>query len=258
MVGIPVFPSRVFRHSAIYVRKDKAVKTPKDLEGLTLGIPEWAQTAGIYVRGFLSEFYGVDLTKIRWVQAGVNEPGRQEKVSVQLPAGISVESRPHDSLSAMLASGAIDGAITARAPACFLAHDPHVERLWSDFQSEEARFYAATGVFPIMHVVTLRRAVFEAHPWVAMNLLTAFEEAKDASLARLLDITASRVPLPWATAHAQRAQASMGQDLWPYGLEPNRKTLEAFCRYAFNQGLASRLLAVEDLFPKETHARIRV
>ena len=161
MIAIPVFPSRVHRHSAIYVRSDRGIREPKDLEGRTIGIPEWAQTAGIYVRGFLAEHYGVDLASINWLQAGVDEPGRDEKVALKLPAGIRYRPEPDTSLSAMLASGEIDAAITARAPLAF-APGGQVVRLFPNYRAEEERLFKKTGVFPIMHLITIRRAVLRA------------------------------------------------------------------------------------------------
>src|SRR5581483_963158 len=169
-VGIPVFPSRVFRHSAFYIRSDRGIGTVKDLEGKRVGIPEWAQTAGIYARGFLSETANVDLRKIHWVQAGMNEPGREEKVGFELPAGIKYEQRRDTSISAMLLSGEVDAAISARVPDAFEKGGGKITRLYPDYRSEEMRYHAATGIFPIMHVIAVRRAVFDRYPWVAMNL----------------------------------------------------------------------------------------
>ena len=199
MVAIPVFPSRVHRHSAIYVRADRGIKTAKDLEGRTVGIPEWAQTAGIYVRGFLAEEYGVDLGKIRWLQAGVDEPGRTEKVALKLPGNIRYEARPDTSLSAMLLSGEVDAVITARTPDAF-ARDGRVVRLFPDYRAEEERFFKKTSIFPIMHLITIRKTVFEQYPWIAMNLFKMFDEAKRRCFNRLRDFTCARLPLPWAAA----------------------------------------------------------
>src|SRR5262245_30941674 len=199
MVAIPVFPSRVHRHSAIYVRADRGIKTTKELEGRTVGIPEWAQTAGIYVRGFLAEEYGVDLGKIRWLQAGVDEPGRTEKVALKLPGSIRYEARPDTSLSAMLLSGEVDAVISARTPDAF-ARDDRVVRLFPNYRAEEERFFRKTGIFPIMHLITIRKTVFEQHPWIAMNLFKMFDEAKRRCFTRLCDFTCARLPLPWAAA----------------------------------------------------------
>ena len=257
-IGIPVFPSRVFRHSAFYVRTDRGIASPKDLEGKTVGIPEWAQTAGIYARGFLAETAGVDLAKIKWVQAGMNEAGREEKVEFKLPPGIQYSQRRDTSISAMLLSGEVDAAISARVPDAFNVPGGKVARLYPDFRTDETAYHAATGIFPIMHVIALRRALFERYPWVAMNLLKAFTQAKDRSLERIQDLTASRIPVPWASALVGDYAANFGADPFPYGLEENRKTLDAFCRFAHAQGVTAQRLAPDDLFPKEVRASVKV
>ncbi|HLH94183.1 MAG TPA: ABC transporter substrate-binding protein [Xanthobacteraceae bacterium] len=258
MIAIPVFPSRVHRHSAIYVRSDRGIRTPKDLEGKTVGIPEWAQTAGIYVRGFLAERYGVDLAAIKWLQAGVDEAGRDEKVALKLPNGIRYQARPDTSISAMLESGEIDAAITARAPLAFARAPQAIVRLFPNYRAEEERLFKETGVFPIMHLITMRRAVFEQYPWVAMNLFKAFEEAKRRCFERLRDFTLARAPLPWIAAIADEMAERFGPDPYPYGVEASRKTIEAFCRYAHAQGVTERLMTSEDLFPPEVRAVARV
>jgi 4,5-dihydroxyphthalate decarboxylase len=246
IVAIPVFPSRVFRHSAIYTR----LKTPKDLEGKRVGIPEWAQTAGIYVRGLLQHEYGVDLRRIEWVQAGVHQPGREEKVELRLPAGIRITREPGKTLAGMLASGELDAAISAR--------DPGGPRLFQNYQEIEEAYFRKTRIYPIMHVIALRRAVYERDRWVAMNLFKAFEDAKRSSLARMTEIGQSHVPIPWLAEHARRWREVAGEDFWPYGLEPNRATLEAFVQYAHEQGVAARLLKVEELFAPETLERAKI
>jgi 4,5-dihydroxyphthalate decarboxylase len=258
MIAIPVFPSRVHRHSAIYVRNDRGIRAPKDLAGRTVGIPEWAQTAGIYVRGFLAEHYGVDLASINWLQAGVDEPGRDEKVALKLPPGVRCQARPDASLSAMLISGEIDAAITARAPLAFGQSGAPIARLFPNFRAEEEALFRKTGVFPIMHVITIRRAVFEQYPWIAMNLFKAFEESKRRCLERLRDFTLARAPLPWIAAIADEIVASFGPDPYPYGIEASRSTIEAFCRYAHQQGVTHRLMSAEDLFPPEVRAVAKV
>jgi 4,5-dihydroxyphthalate decarboxylase len=257
-VGIPVFPSRVFRHSAFYVRADRGIASPKDLEGKTVGIPEWAQTAGIYARGYLAETEGVDLRKIKWVQAGMNDAGREEKVEFTLPKGIQYSQRRDSSLSAMLLSGEIDAAISARVPDAFTNGGGRIARLYPDYRADEKRYYDATGIFPIMHVIAMRRAVFERYPWAAMNLLKAFDEAKARSLERIGDLTASRIPVPWSASIVDDTSKSFGADPFPYGLEANRKTLDAFCRFAHDQGVTAKRLTPDDLFPKEVRASVRV
>jgi 4,5-dihydroxyphthalate decarboxylase len=248
IVAIPVFPSRVFRHSAIYVRS--TIKAPKDLEGKRVGIPEWAQTAGIYARGLLQHEYGVDLASIAWSQAGVHQPGRVEKVALQLPAGIRVTAVPDKSLAQMLASGELDAVISAR--------DPGGQRLFPDYQEAEAAYFRDTGIYPIMHVIVLRRAAYERDRWIAMNLLKAFEEAKRKSMARLVEIGLSHLPLPWVAEHARRWRELAGGDFWPYGVEPNRPTLEAFAQYAFEQGVTPRRMPIEELFAPETRESFKI
>lgn len=248
IVALPVFPSRVFRHSAIYVRPP--LRSPKDLEGKRVGIPEWAQTAGIYARGLLQHEYGVDLASISWLQAGVHQPGRVEKVQLALPAGVRVHPVPDKSLAQMLASGELDAAISAR--------DPGGERLFGDYIPVEAAYFAKTRIYPIMHVLVLRREVYERDRWIAMNLLKAFDEAKRRSVARLGDISVSHVALPWLAEHASRWRELAGEDPWPYGVEPNRATLQAFTRYAFEQGVAARHMAPEELFAPETRESFKI
>jgi len=250
IIALPVFVSRVFRHSAIYLADPKKIRTPKDLEGKRVGIPEWAQTAGIYVRGMLQHEYGVDLAKIDWRQAGVREAGRVEKVELRLPPGVKIKAMPEHTLAGLLAAGELDAAISAR--------DPGGQRLFPNHRELEAEYFRKTGIFPIMHVVVLRREAYERDRWIAMNLFKAFEEAKDLALERIADIGASQVPLAWVADHARQWQAIAGQDFWPYGLERNRATLEAFLQYGFEQGISRRRLKVEELFAPETLERAKI
>lgn len=256
--AIPVFPSRAFRLSSIYVRRDGAVKKPADLAGKRVGIPEWAQTAAVYTRGYLAHEIGIPLREIEWVQAGVNQPGRAEKVALKLPAGVRYRNAPDRSLSEMLLAGEIDAVMSARPPAPFSENHPNITRLFTDFRAAEEAYWRKTGVFPIMHVVALRRALLAEHPWIAMNLLQAFEEAKNRALVRALDVTASHLPIPWGYAYAAGARELFGQDFWPYGIEPNRPTLEAFLQYAHEQGVCHRQLTPEELFPAGVQTRFRI
>jgi 4,5-dihydroxyphthalate decarboxylase len=246
IVALPVFVSRAFRHSAIYSK----LKAPKDLEGRRVGIPEWAQTAGIYVRGLLQHEYGVDLARIDWVQAGVREPGRVEKVALRLPAGVRVTPAPDKTLAGMLERGEIDAAISAR--------DPGGPRMFPDYVALEEAYFRKTRIFPIMHVLVLRREVYERDRWVAMNLFKAFDEARLASQARLKEIALSHLPVPWLAEHVKRWCDVAGEDFWPYGIEGNRPTLEAYLQYAFEQGVATRRLGVEELFAPETLERAKI
>ena len=258
LVAIPVFPSRVFRHSSIYVRRDGPVRAPADLAGRRVGVPEWAQTAAVYTRGLLADTYGIDLRGIAWTQAGVNEAGRAEKVRLALPDGLRLQARPDATLDQLLRAGDLDAVLTAHPPASFEAGDPAIARLFADPAAEERAYFQATGVFPIMHVVVVRAAVLQRFPWVAMNLFAALDAAKARSQARLAEYTASRVPLPWVQASVAAAQALLGPDPFPYGLEPNRVTLDAFLRWAQAQGVTGTRLAPEDLFAPETLTRVHV
>jgi 4,5-dihydroxyphthalate decarboxylase len=258
LTAIPVFPSRMFRHSAFYIRRDGTVKAPADLAGKRVGLPEWAQTAAVYGRALMAHEWGVALGEVDWVQAGVNEAGRAEKVALDLPAGVRCRAEPGRSLNDMLRDGSVDAVMSARPPAAFLSGDPAIARLIPDSREAEASYYAKTGIYPIMHTLALRREIVDAHPWVAMNLFKTFEEAKNRALARARDVAASRLPIPWLREHIAAAEALFGADLFPYGLEPNRKTLEAFLAFAQEQGVTRRALAPEDLFPPQVLTRVRV
>ena len=257
-VGIPVFPSRVFRLSSFYVRSDGPVRDERDLAGKRIGIPEWGQTASVYTRGYMQHDLGVGLDRVEWLQAGVNQAGRAEKVRIELPAEIRYTPVADASLNDMLLDGRIDVALTARPPRAFAAGDARVRRLFPDFQAREEAHYRKTGIFPIMHVIAIRRDVYDANPWVAMNLLKAFDEAKRRSAARVADVTASHVPLPWISEFTGRMRSIFGADPFPYGIEPNRPTLEAFLNYAREQGLVRRPLAPEDLFVPEVRDSFKI
>lgn len=256
LTALPVFPSRVFRHSSLYVRQDSPATTLTDLAGARIGIPEWAQTASVYTRAVLVEA-GVDLTSVEWVQAGVNQAGRQEKVALDLPAGIRYRSRPDASLNDLLLAGEIDAVMSARPPAGFEQDPAPIRRLLADPRAEERAYFERTGVFPIMHVLAVRRDTLDRDPWLAGNLMAAFEQARRNSLARARDITASHYPVPWGAEQARTALPWPGEP-WPYGVEPNRTTLEAFLAAAHQQGVTARRLAVEDLFVASATAGWRV
>jgi 4,5-dihydroxyphthalate decarboxylase len=258
LTAIPVFPSRTFRHAAIFIRADGPRDDPAALDGARIGVPEWTQTATVYVRGLLEHGYGVDLRRVSWVQAGTNEPGRVEGIALDPPEGYSITPVPDRSLNQMLLDGELDAVIAAHPPAEFERAGGRVVRLFSDPRAVEEDYYRGTGVFPIMHVVALRRELLDRHPWLAMNLLSAFEEAKRRSLERALDANAPKFPIPWSPAGAERAVELFGADFWPYGIEPNRRTLEAFLGFCHEQGVCARRLVPEDLFPAQVSERFRV
>ena len=256
--AIPVFPSRVFRLSSLYIHRDGPIKKPEDLSGKIVGIPEWAQTASVYTRGYLTHQVGIPLKDIEWFQAGVNQPGRKEKVELKLPKDIRYRSVPDRSLDEMLLSKDIDAAMTARPPESFINGNPDVVRLFPDFQAVEEEYWRDTGIIPIMHTIVIKSDILDQYPWVAMNLFKAFESAKQRSIERVFDVASSRFPIPWGFEYASRAKELFGDEYWPYGIEANRTTLEAFLQYAYEQGVCHRHLTPEELFPKEVQSFVRI
>lgn len=250
-VAIPVFPSRFFRHSSIYVNANAGIEKPSDLIGKRIGTPEFQMTAPVWIRGILSEHYNVPIDSVTYVTGGEEEPNRDEKLKLDLPDNIKIERiGAAETLSQMLLSGEIDALHTARKPSTF--DGIRVKRLFPDFQSVEKSYYKNTGIFPIMHVIAIRREVYEANRWIAMNLFQAFREAQNLCYEGLKETAALKGMLPWFNAHAEETFAAMGDDFWPYGIEKNRKTLETFLRYHHESGLSPRLLTVEEMFATET------
>lgn len=248
-VAIPVFPSRVFRHSAIYLPSNSPIKTPKDLEGKRIGIPEWGQTAGVYVRGALADQFDVDLGSIAWIQSGVHQPGRAEKVKFNLPSWVNLTPNTSQNLNQLLLSGDVDAVITAHPIQAFKDGHPGVKRMFPDPRAVERDYFDLTGCFPIMHTVVIRQDVLDETPWVAQTLFKGLDQARARSVRRLLDATASAAPMPWIfSALEDSKDLYHGGDYWSYGIEQNRKTLETFIRYCVEQGVADRMLAPEELF----------
>jgi 4,5-dihydroxyphthalate decarboxylase len=258
-VAIPVFPSRVFRHSSIYVHSASGIQAPNDLIGKRVGIPEYQMTAGVWIRGILSDDYGVPATSVVYLTGGQEEPGRPEKLELDLPSGIRVERiGPEQTLSSMLCRGDIDALYTARVPSSFRSCGGAVKRLFEDFAASERQYFRRTGIFPIMHTVVIRRDVYQANPWVAQSLYKAFCAAQRCTYADLSETAALKVMLPWLTAHVEETRREMGHDFWAYGIERNRHTLATFLRYSHEQGLAKRLLEPERLFAPETLESFKV
>jgi 4,5-dihydroxyphthalate decarboxylase len=250
-IAIPVWPSRFFRHSCIYVNAKAGIKSPKDLIGKRIGVPEFQMTAPVWIRGILDEHYGVPIDSVTYHTGGEEEPGRIEKQKLDLPANIKVTPIPEDkTLSQMLAKGEIDAFHTARMPSTF--DGGTVVRLFPDFVAEEKAYYKKTGIFPIMHTVVIRRDVYDRNRWVAQSLMKAFLKAQHLTYEMQRQTAAHAAMLPWHNAHVEEARALMGEDYWPYGFDANRKTLETFLGYHHQCGLSRRRLAPEELFAPET------
>ena len=252
-VAIPVFPSRFFRHSCIYVHAASGIREPKDLIGKRVGVPEYQMTAAVWIRGILSDDHGVPVESVVYCTGGEETPGRSEKLPLDLPPSIRVERiGAEQTLSSMLASGEIDALYTARRPSSFRAGTGAVTRLFDDFATVEREYFRRSGVFPIMHTLVLRRDVYERDRWIAQSLYKAFCAAQREAYADLSETAALKTMLPWLVAHLEETRREMGEDFWPYGIDRNRHTLDTFLRYSHAQGLAGRVLAPIELFAPET------
>ena len=250
--AIPVFPSRAFRHSALYVRADSDIEKPHQLNGRAVGTPEWSMTASLWMRGILGEHYGVDLDSVRWRTGGLEDPGRQEKSRVVPPDRFDFGSVPADTtLTEQLLDGALDAVLTARPPRAFLAGDRRLRRLFPDYRSAELEYHRATGIVPIMHAVVIKRDVLATHPWVANNLRLAFELARRPATGHLRDTAVCWSSLVWESAYAEQEAELLG-DPFAYGVEANRAALAAILRYAAEQGFTSRPLELDEVFLPST------
>jgi 4,5-dihydroxyphthalate decarboxylase len=258
IIGLPVICSRLFRFSSFYVNKNSKIKTAKDLKGKTIGSPEWAHTAAVYMRGWLKDEHGIKLQDVHWYQAGANEAGRIEKVELNIPKGVKLTRVADKSLSQMLASGEIDCALIARPPDCFRQGYKDVVRLFPEFWEMEEKYYARTKVWPIMHIIAVQRRVLDENPWVARNLYNAFLDSKRRSVERLSDPAVSRYPVAWLPTYTRKMTEMFGGDPFPFGVEENRPTLEQFLRYTYEQGIAQRYVKPEDIFPKGIMTSVRV
>jgi 4,5-dihydroxyphthalate decarboxylase len=258
-IAIPAFPSRFFRHSCIFVSTKSGIRQPGDLKGRRIGVPEYQMTAPVWIRGILSDDYGVKVTDVEHFSGGEEEPGRDEKLKIDLPSQIRLKSIPRDkTLSRMLADGELDALVTARAPSTFHKEPEKVKRLFPNYVEVEKAYYRRTKIFPPMHTVVIRRDVYARHPWVAQSLYKAFAEAKSRAYALYDQTAALPAMVPWLVAEIEETRREMGEDWWPYGLEPNRKALETFLRYHHEQGLSKRRFEPEELFARETLASFKI
>lgn len=258
-IAIPVFLSRVFRHSAVYIRTDRGIVRPEDLKGLRIGLPEYQLTACLWARAFLESEYSVAPWDVQWLRGGLHEPGRVEKVGLNLPVAVRISSIPENTtLDAMLADGSIDALISPRPPHCFLNGKAGIARLFPDYKQVEQEYFVKTGIFPIMHVLGIRRDLVAQYPWLANSVYDAFIKSKARTIAALEDVAALKATLPWLGPHLEETRAVMGDDFWPYGVEPNLRTLNAMVGFAHRHGTADRSLTVEELFVPSTLERYKV
>lgn len=251
-IAIPVFPSRAFRHNGIYVRADGGIGRPEDLKGKIVGVPEYQVTAAVWIRGILSEFHGVPVDSVSYRTGGLYKPGRHEKVPINPPGVVIDPIGSNDTLGQLLVEGEIDAIYTPRVPPEFAKGDPRIKRLYADPRSVEKEYFRETGIFPIMHTVVIRREVYEANRWLARSLMKAFTAAKEIATSALLETAASVTSLPFAYQEAEEVVELIGHDYWPYGIGPNRHTLQTLIRYEQEQGLISREYALDELFAPES------
>jgi 4,5-dihydroxyphthalate decarboxylase len=252
--AIPALVSRLFRHSGIYIRTDRGINGPKDIKGKTIGLPEYQMTANVWIRGILQEEYGVHPSEIKWRRGGLEEPGREERARLSLPPEIELKTIPQGrTLSQLLESGELDGVLSARAPSCFLRGAPNIARMFPDYPVVEQAYFEKTRIFPVMHVIGIRRTLVEKHPWLAVSVYKAFLKAKALCMKDLGQIGHLATSLPWSVAEYDRVRSVMGEDYWSYGVEGNRHTFETMARYSYEQGLSMRKLDVNEMFVPSTY-----
>jgi len=252
-VGIPAFVSRLFRHSGMYVGADAGINAPADLRGKRVGLPEYQITAVVWMRGIMQHEYGVKPTDIHWRSGGQEEPGRDERTPLKPIPGLDLKPIGKDeTLVGMLRDGALDALFTARAPSSFLRGEPHIRRLFANTREAEQAYYKKTRMFPIMHLVGIRKELVARYPWLPTSVYKAFCEAKALAMADLRDVNALMVTLPWLEAETAETMAVMGQDFWKYGIHENMPEIEALTGYAYEQGLIERRVGVEELFHRST------
>lgn len=253
LVAIPVFPSRAFRHSSIFINSDSGIQQPQDLAGKRVGVPEYQMTMAIWVRGILQHDYGVPPDRVKWCTGGQEKPGRIDKVKHDLPESIDIRPiGPDQTLSSMLENGEIDALLSASLPSPFVRRSPKVRRLIPNFRQVEREYYRRTQIFPIMHTVVLREEVYQRYPWVAQSLYKAFRAAKRRCQESMYDFSALKYMLAWSIADIEEERDLFGDELWPYGLEANQNVLETLVQYTHEQGLIKAKVDIKGLFAANT------
>ena len=252
-VAVPVFLSRAFRHTSVYVRKDR-IRKPEDLKGRRIGLPEYQLSANVWARAILQDDYGVHPQDVTWVRGGIETPGRPEKIALKLPPGVRLENAPEGrTISEMLDRGEIDGFMGPRPPSSHALNNPNIGWLFDDPIAVAKDYYRRTGIFPIMHVVGIRKSLCQEHPWLPMAVFKAFSQAKDAAMEALSDTSATKVTMPFVEEQIKAARDTMGHDYWTYGVSRNRATIDAFLHHHHAQGLSQRRLQLEEIFHSATY-----
>jgi len=251
-IALPVFPSRYFRHQSMYINANAGINKPEDLKGKRIGIPEYQMTAAVWQRGIMEEDFHVPSTSVKFFTGAIepSEKPRISKISHSPPPGVSITPISQgQNLSQMLADGELDAIFSATKPSSFTTHPDTVKRLFPNFKEVEAEYFARTGIFPIMHVIALKRSVYEANPWIAKTLTKAFAQSLELGYEPLRERAALRYMLPWLEEHVEEAERLMGSSRWwRDGFEENRHVIEKFLEYSFDQGLAKRRFKAEELF----------
>jgi 4,5-dihydroxyphthalate decarboxylase len=254
---LPVFPLRAFRHKSIFIRTDRGIRTPGDLRGKKIATPGYSSSSLTWIRGILQHEYGVAPTDVEWIVSAADSSskvtGGASRFENIIPEGLQVARGPEGKdESEMLADGDVDALFHAVEPRCYIEGHPQVNRLFSDFRSVERNYFSKTGIFPIMHAVAMRKHLIEAQPWLPAALFKAYSEAKRVAFREIKTMGWATISLPWIAQEIEETRSLMGENFWPYGIEANRKPLEALFEYSFEQGLANKRLEIEELFHPST------
>jgi len=252
-VAIPVFLSRSFRHSSIYINTNSGIKKPEDLRGIKFGVQQFQQTVGLWVRGMLADEYGVRSQDVTWMNGGLEAPGGGERLKLDLPKEIRLEPIPaSETLNGMLADGRLDALIATKPPSSFISGDSRVARLFPDYQKAEKQYFSRTGAFPIMHCVVIRQSLVDQYPWLPAEVFNAFVRAKALAFDDMRQVNILRLSLPWIAETVAELQDLMGPNIWKYGLKESRQEIEHMLRYAHSDGLTGRNLTPEEVFHPST------
>jgi 4,5-dihydroxyphthalate decarboxylase len=246
-IAIPVFPSRVFRHGYFFINTKAGIRSPADLKGRRGGVPEYSMTAAVYMRGLLEHEYGVKPSDVEWVQ------GRADRLGHSLPPDIKLKQAPAGAeLGDLLERGEIDFMMTANNPLSFRRGSPNVQRLFPNYAEVEKDYYRRTKIYPIMHTVVIRREIYDRDPWVALSLYKALCRAKEQSYRLVAETGSPKASFAWLQPLLEEEQAIIGPDWYPYGIGPNRETIEALLQYTHEHGLTDRRIKIDELFAPAT------